>query len=254
MIEIASAANAELDGQVIDLDRAREQSTAWLAHCICSETGKPIPNLANALTGLRAVMPDTFGYDEMLCMPMLMRPLVKTGTYFVPRPCADVDVSVVQERLQHLGLKRISKDVVHQAVDQRAHECRFHPVRRYLDGLNWDGRPRISMLLPYYFGCEDTDYAKAIGGMFLIAMVARIFEPGCKADHLPVIEGPQGILKSTACRILGGDWFSDALPDITASKDASQHLRGKWLIEVSEMHALSRAEAANLKAFITRQT
>jgi predicted P-loop ATPase len=253
VIDLTRADNAALDTAVIELDQAREQSTKWLADCICSDTGKPLAILANALIGLRAVMPDTFAYDEMLAAPMLMRAL-KKQTPFTPRPITDDDVGIVQDRLQHLGLKRISRDVVHQAVDMRAHERRYHPVRNYLNSLSWDGTSRICNLFPVYFGSENTDYARVIGTMFLISMVARILNFGCKADHMVVLEGPQGILKSTACSILGGEHFSDNLPDITFGKDASQHLRGKWLIEVSEMHAMDRAETAKLKAFVSRQT
>jgi predicted P-loop ATPase len=246
--DFEAASNAELDRVAISLDAARERDQKWLGHCIMGVTGKPIPVLANALIVLRAIMPDTFAFDEMLGLPLLMKPLRDSERGFAPRPVTDVDVGFVQERLQRLGLKRVSKETVHSAVDLRADECRF-----YLNGLAWDYAPRIHRLFPGYFGSDDTPYATAAGKMFLLSMVARIFQPGCKVDHVVVIEGQQGTLKSSACRALGGRWFSDSLPDITAGKDASQHLRGKWLIEVSEMHAMSRAEAAQLKAFITRQ-
>ena len=248
--------NDDLDYVVVKLDRKQREKVkaAWLNRCILGETGKPLAVLANALIVLRTVLPDLFIYDSMLCAAILLHALAKDEVNFTPRPVTDVDVGLVQERLQHLGLKRIAKDVVHQAVDIIASENKSHPVRDYLGGFAWDGTARLPGLFPAYFGTEDTEYTQAIGPMFMVAMVARIFEPGCKADYMAVLEGPQGTLKSTACNVLGGQWFSDNLPDINAGKDALQHLRGKWVIEVSEMHAMNRAEAAHLKAFITRTT
>jgi predicted P-loop ATPase len=83
---------------------------------------------------------------------------------------------------------------VHQAVDQRARECSFHPVREWLDGLSWDGTERLPGWLQTYLGATGPqDYLAAIGTMFLIAMVARVFKPGCKVDYMPVLEGEQGV-------------------------------------------------------------
>jgi Virulence-associated protein E-like domain len=90
--------------------------------------------------------------------------------------------------------------------------------------------------------------------MFMIAAVARVYRPGSKADYVVVFEGPQGAGKSRACAALGEKWFNDSLPDLTRDKDAAQHLRGKWIIEISELSALGRAEAEALKSFISRRT
>jgi predicted P-loop ATPase len=226
---------------------------AWLNGCIIGDDGKPLAVLGSALTALRAEVPDVFAFDEMARATMLMRPLMPTNEEFESRPCTDVDVGRIQERLQRLGLARLGKDVMHQAVEVRAHERAFHPVRDYLSGLVWDRVERVSGLFPSYFGAESSPYSTAISAMFLIALVARIFDPGCKADYMPVLEGAQGIRKSTACRVLAGKYFSDGLPEIGSGKDVMQHLRGKWLIEVPEMHAMDRAEVNQLKAFVTRQ-
>ncbi|MFC7478428.1 VapE domain-containing protein [Dankookia sp. GCM10030260] len=228
----------------------------WLSRCQRDGRDQPRPNLANAMLALREA-PELAGlvaYDEMLRAALLQRAVPGTNDTDdqCPRPLRDTDVTAVQEWLQLAGLVGLSKDTAHQAVDLRARERSFHPVREYLDGLRWDGVPRLGRWLHTYLGVAPGKYATGIGTMFLIAMVARVYRPGCKADYMLVLEGPQGTRKSTACGILGAGWFSDNLPDIRGGKDVSQHLNGKWLIEVAELSALDKAEAAALKAFITR--
>jgi predicted P-loop ATPase len=233
----------------------------WLAGALCDDRGRVLAELANVMIMLRAApeVADAFAFDEMLRAVMLMRalPLVEgaagdLGPY--PRPVRDSDVSQLQEFGQRAALPRIGMDMTHQAVDLRAQERAFHPIRNYLGGLAWDRTARLNRWLSYYLGVEQTEYVAAIGAMFLIAMVARVFKPGAKADYMLVLEGEQGAGKSMACGVLAGEWFSDNLPDVTRDQDIAQHIRGKWLIEIAELSATSRAEAEALKAFITRQT
>ncbi|MEO5951567.1 MAG: virulence-associated E family protein [Chloroflexia bacterium] len=229
----------------------------WLSQCQRSN-GKLQNNLANVLVGLRndSLLSTAIAFNEMLGTTFLVKPLTIEFNQlnFTPRPTMDHDVTRIQEYLQLAGLKGIGKDVTWQAIDARAMECKFHPLREHLAALSWDGVVRIDKWLSKYLGAESGPYASRIGEMFLISMVARVFEPGCKVDYMLVLEGPQGAGKSTACSILGREWFSDCMPEVTGGKDVSQHLAGKWLIEIAEMSAMNRAETSHLKAFVTRSS
>ena len=247
--------------------KRREQaanSPGWKASLICDGNGRPMPILANVTTALRGApeLIDAFSYDDMLRAPILKHAIPSANTEYVPpedtppppRPLRDTDVSQVQEWLQREGVRRVGRDIVRQAIELRARERSFHPVKNYLRGVKWDGVPRLDTWLSTYLGADDTPYHRGIGAMFMIATVARIFIPGCQCDYMIIFEGPQGVRKSTACRILGGQWFSDNLPDVMQGKDVSQHLRGKWVIEIAELSAMGRAEDAALKAFISKTT
>jgi hypothetical protein len=245
-----------------DADVPSDAQTDWYSRCLTSPEGLVLGNVANALLALRhdPAWQGALAYDEMLRTAVLCRPvprhdprLLHVNPLFEPRPVRDTDVISALEWLQIAGIPTLSKDTTHSAVDLVALENSFHPVGEYLDALVWDGKDRLSSWLSQYLGADDNEYTRAIGGMFLISMVARIYQPGCQVDYMLILQGAQGAKKSSACQIIGGEWFSDAMPENLASKDASQHLRGKWLIELAELHALSRSEITALKAFLTRR-
>jgi predicted P-loop ATPase len=193
-----------------------------------------------------------------------------TGGHFVlkqpPAPITAAEGSELEDHfdteavrwLERRGLM-VKPDLVRRVVDGVARRNSYHPVRDYLESLpSWDGKPRIGSWLIDYCGVESSDanpndYAIAIGEKFLISAIARILEPGCKVDHILVLEGEQGIGKSSAARILAGEWFTDQLGEM-GSKDAAMHVRGVWLVELSELGTLGRSETAREKAFISQQT
>ncbi|MCA3108459.1 MAG: hypothetical protein IOD09_20610 [Rhodocyclaceae bacterium] len=146
----------------------------------------------------------------------------------------------------------VSSIQVLEAVEMVARESPVHPVREYLQRLSWDGTPRLAHWLIDHAGVEDTEYTRAVSQFFLRAMVKRVMEPGCKFDYCLVLEGSEGLRKSSLAMLLGGPWFSDTDLDLT-HKDSMAALQGKWLHEFSEMDSVTRAEAAKQKSFLSRQ-
>jgi putative DNA primase/helicase len=161
---------------------------------------------------------------------------------------ADLRLTVWMQRA--LGLPSMLDIVVHKAVSARAHECQRNPLTGWLNGLTWDGEDRLCHLMPDGFGSVRNAYTEAVGRCFAVSLVARAFEPGCKADNMIVLEGPQGGGKTTALEILGGEWYSEMHEAITG-KDFLQNLEGKWLVEISEMHSFSRADVKRVKGIIS---
>lgn len=168
-----------------------------------------------------------------------------------PREIADDDLTRVAVWLERGWHLRIGSQVCRQAIEAAARARAVHPVRDYLGGVRWDREPRLAYWLERYLGAETTDYVRRVAQWVLIAAVARVFRPGCKADNMLILEGAQGRGKSTALRVLADPWFTDELPDL-ANKDSRQQLRGIWICELAELDAHSRAEVSTTKKFLAQ--
>jgi putative DNA primase/helicase len=151
----------------------------------------------------------------------------------------------------HYGLT-VASAMVTEAIETVAREQRFHPVVDYLRSLTWDGVPRNAGWLAKYCKVADSDYASLVGVLFLRGMVRRVFSPGSKFDYCLVLEGAEGLRKSTFAAVLGGEWGSDTPLDLGNNREASAALHGRWVLEFSEMEAVTRAEAHLQKSFLSR--
>jgi putative DNA primase/helicase len=167
----------------------------------------------------------------------------------------DDDTGLCMWIQEHVGLSGITPSMVHAVVSRRLLATPRHCVREWLETLEWDGIERIAHALEDGWGAEPSatqpsDYIRAISANLFIGLVARVMRPGCQLDTMIVFEGDQGIKKSSALRILGGDWYMAATESVT-SKDFQQSLRGSWLAEIPELDSFSRGDRDRVKSIIT---
>jgi predicted P-loop ATPase len=218
-----------------------------------TDTGPILAVLANAITALR-LAPEWAGvlaFNEFSLGTVALNPAPWGGDP-TGGEWTDHEDRLTADWLQHVGVF-VSVEVAGQAVQTVAKDRTFHPVRKYLDSLKWDGTKRIDTWLRLYLGAEANDYTAAVGARWLISAVARIHQPGVKADCCLILEGVQGLKKSTALKTIAGDWFTDEIADL-GSKDAAMQTRGVWIIEIAELDGMSRSEVSKIKSFMSRST
>ena len=169
------------------------------------------------------------------------------------RPWGTFDDSALFSILQaDYGLT--NRQDFYDAIKNVSMRCRFHPIKQKLDALVWDKREHIRKLLPNYLGVEDTEYNYQVFKLWMIGAVARIYKPGCKFDYTMILQGAQGLGKSTFLKFLALDdaWFNDSLDSLDSDKSA-QALMGSWIIELAELKSLARTAGGvdSVKRFLS---
>ncbi len=241
----------DLEAKTVHVDIEDPESLEWMKKLEIDSRGQYLCNDTNlnAIFANDASLIGLFRLNEFDSRPYVWhdapwRPVP------APEPMKNADLSGIRNYIGTIyGITANQK--VEDAVTLELERNRFHPVRDYLNGLVWDGLPRVASVLHDYLGARDTAYTRDAMLKTLAGAVARVMAPGTKFDLVLVLEGPQGIGKSTLVKKLGMQWFSDTFMNIQG-KDAYEQLQGAWLIELGELAGLRRAEVETIKHFISK--
>lgn len=172
-----------------------------------------------------------------------------------PRRFIDDDYSKLLGWVQQQPeFAQVSRATIMQVVDSRALAVFRHPIKKWLEGLVWDRKPRVDLVLANYFGVEINPYTTEVSRVAMMSIVQRIQVPGCKQDYSLAIEGEQGELKSKACEILAvkREYYTNSLADLH-SRDSAVMGAGKVIIELPETVAAKRADVNTTKAALSRE-
>lgn len=227
-----------------------ESLTTWSALGLqMSDKGVPHPNLDNAARVLErhSEMRGRFWFDEFQ-----QRILSTWNPDDEPREWTDSDDVRLTLWLQRkVGMGKMATGTARDAVTATAMALRRNELREWLECLTWDQTPRLDELMHAGFAAERNPYTQAVGRCWLVSLVARALDPGCKVDTMPVFEGEQGERKSSALELLVGQhWFAEAAED-PRQKDFFANMSGKWLIEIGEMDAFSRSDLTTIKRVVS---
>jgi predicted P-loop ATPase len=188
-----------------------------------------------------------FWFDTFLSRPMT------TWMTGVARPIDTATLQALTVWLQrNLALTKISPNTIKAGIGAYTSLHRRNCAQEWLHSLKWDGNERLKLVLPAAFGTDDDEYHAAVGRCFFVGMARRVLEPGCQMDNVMLLEGGEGNGKSSILRIIGGDWYTEAIEPIT-SKDFYLCLQGRILVELSEMSSFERASVEKVKAVITNR-
>jgi predicted P-loop ATPase len=256
----------QTDAEITEPTRLGEGRGArhWLDKMAKGNDGDPKGIMSNVTIVLREAddIKGCFAFNEFTGMIHVMRKLPwepGAGNPCKDRWMNDQDELAGLEWVQGTAGIHATRGVVFDAIQRIASEHAYHPAKEYLHDVEerWDRHSRLDKAAVLYFGARDTQYNREVFKRWIISGVSRVLNPGCKADCMMVFEGPQGLGKSTAIRILfdpiEAGWFTDQLSDI-GTKDASIELRGIWCAEYAELDRIGKAETSTIKSFMTRTT
>jgi putative DNA primase/helicase len=239
---------------IVDVEMLEETDDKWTSKMDVDRKGNYYPTINNLVLILEndPVFKNNIAYDEFEQRPVFRRNLpwrkVDASSKFI----TDIDDDNIEAYIEKAF--EISTAKLEKAMSVVYARHTYHPVRHYLNSLEWDGEDRVDTLMIDYMGVADNDYSRAVMRKTLVAAVARVFEPGVKFDHVLTLVGEEGKRKSSLLRKLGRRWFTDTFNlHMLQGKEGYEQIRGVWFIEISELSGMARAEVERVKGFISAQ-
>lgn len=233
-------------------DFQEEEENHWMEKMILNKQGAIENNLNNAILilqndpNLRGIVFNELadGLEKKLSVPWKSK-----SVYW-----RDADNAQLEAYLSRVYTE-FSKQKLETAIVKVSDDRGYHPVKDYLENLpKWDEIKRVDTLLIDYLGAEDNLYTRTVTRKTLCAAIQRVSMPGCKFDTMLVLNGPQGVGKSTFPRKIGMGWYTDALHlNDTKDKTAAEKLQGNWIVEIGELAGMRKMDVETLKSFISRQ-